>query len=222
MSQSLRIKICGITTVVDALQAARLGADAIGLNFYPQSSRFVDRARAEAILHSLPPLVVPVALFVNEPLAAACSCAGQLGNVRTIQWHGDDPEVPRTSAYRFIPAFNICDRNSLARIERYLLRCQDEGQLPAAILADAAVPGQYGGTGQTAPWDLLADFRPPVPLILAGGLTPENVADAVRIVRPYAVDVASGVESSPGRKDPERIRAFIEKAREAARLLPHV
>ena len=90
----------------------------------------------------------------------------------------------------------------------------------AAVLADAWVPGQYGGTGHLAPWRLLADFRPGVPLILAGGLTPENVAEAVRIVRPYAVDVASGVESSPGRKDPDKMRRFIDHARAAAESLP--
>src|SRR5207249_4121881 len=87
---------------------------------------------------------------------------------------------------------------------------------PEAILVDACVPGQFGGTGKTVPWELLADFRPEVPLILAGGLTPENVAEAVRIVRPYGVDVASGVEKSPGRKDPDKIKQFIENAREAA------
>jgi phosphoribosylanthranilate isomerase len=88
--------------------------------------------------------------------------------------------------------------------------------MPAALLVDAHVRGQYGGTGRTAPWHLLADFRPGPPLILAGGLTPENVAEAVQTVRPYAVDVASGVEHSPGHKDPEKMRRFIENARDAA------
>ncbi len=86
-------------------------------------------------------------------------------------------------------------------------------RLPSAILVDAHVAGQYGGTGQTAPWHLLADFKPGVPLILAGGLTPDNVADAIRIVRPYAVDVASGVESRPGKKDPDKLRRFIDAVR---------
>jgi phosphoribosylanthranilate isomerase len=88
--------------------------------------------------------------------------------------------------------------------------------MPAAVLVDARVPGQFGGTGKTAPWHLLADYRPGVPLILAGGLTPENVAEAVRTVRPYAVDVAGGVESAPGRKDPDKVRRFIANARAAA------
>ena len=104
----------------------------------------------------------------------------------------------------------------LQGIARYLDRCRSLELLPAAVLVDAHVSGQYGGTGQTLPWDLLADFRPGVPLILAGGLTPENVAEAVRLVRPYAVDVASGVELSPGRKDAEKMRRFIGSAREAA------
>src|SRR5262249_44326629 len=99
---------------------------------------------------------------------------------------------------------------------RHLTRCRDAGHSPDAVLIDARVAGQYGGTGTTAPWHLLEDFRPGVPLILAGGLTPENVAEAGRRVRPYAVDVARGGESSPGIKDPEKMRRFIGNAREAA------
>src|SRR5690349_20731732 len=94
------------------------------------------------------------------------------------------------------------------------------GGLPSAIHVDASVAGQHGGTGKRAPWGLLAEFRSPVPLILAGGLTPENVAEAVRVVRPYGVDVASGVEHSPGHKDPQKVRRFIDAAREAAARLP--
>jgi phosphoribosylanthranilate isomerase len=104
----------------------------------------------------------------------------------------------------------------LQAITRYLDVCRLRGALPSAVLVDASVPGQYGGTGRQAPWHLLATFRPGVPLILAGGLTPDNVAEAVRLVRPYAVDVASGVESAPGHKDPDKVRRFIDKAREAA------
>ena len=115
-----------------------------------------------------------------------------------------------------IVAFVVRDQNSLQDIAGYLHRSRTLGQVPDAILVDAHVPGQYGGTGRVAPWDLLADFRPGVPLILAGGLTPDNVAEAVRIVRPYGVDVASGVEQQPGVKDAEKMRRFIGNAREAA------
>src|SRR5438270_590880 len=107
-------------------------------------------------------------------------------------------------------------RGCLERLTSYLELCRGLAKLPAAVLVDAHVAGQYGGTGQKAPWDLLADFKPGVPLILAGGLTPNNVAEAVRLVRPYAVDVASGVESAPGVKDLEKVRQFIDRARAAA------
>jgi len=146
---------------------------------------------------------------------------------------------------RWIPAFYVSEKEDLLEISRFLKECQRQriespGERPSdlvawmnkprqkpknpdffpeAILVDARVPGQFGGTGKTAPWELLADFQPDVPLILAGGLTPENVAEAVRIVRPYGVDVASGVEKSPGRKDPDKMKGFIENAREAAERL---
>jgi phosphoribosylanthranilate isomerase len=148
---------------------------------------------------------------------------------------------------RWIPAFSVSQKEDLVNIISFLKQCQRRtvdfpGESPSdlaawmnkprrkssektpdffpeAILVDARVPGQFGGTGKTAPWDLLADFKPEVPLILAGGLTPENVAEAVRIVRPYGVDVASGVEISPGRKDPDKMKRFIENAHEAAERL---
>jgi phosphoribosylanthranilate isomerase len=171
---------------------------------------------AGRIVRALPPFIEPVALFVNEPLERAFALARQLGPVRTVQWHGEQPEVCADPGFRFLPAFAVRDAEGLARVARYLDRCRDLNALPAAVLIDGHIPGQYGGTGQPAPWRLLADFRPGVPLILAGGLTPENVSEAVRLVQPYGVDVAGGVEASPGRKDRDRVRRFIESAREAA------
>jgi phosphoribosylanthranilate isomerase len=214
---ALRIKICGITSEQDATQAAALGADALGLNFYPRSPRYVSPATAGRIVRALPPFVEPVALFVNEPLEKAVELARQLGPVRTVQWHGEHPEACGETTFRFIPAFQVRGAEDLARVCRYLAFCRDLDRLPAAVLIDGHAAGQYGGTGQAAPWELLADFRPGVPLILAGGLTPENVAEAVRAVRPYGVDVASGVEAAPGRKDTEKLRRFIDQARAAAR-----
>ena len=214
---ALRIKICGITNEADALQTATLGADALGLNFYPRSPRYVSPAVAARIVRALPPFVEPVALFVNEPLQRAIEVARQLGPIRTVQWHGEHPETCGEAAVRFIPAFQVRGAEDLARVRRYLEFCHDLDRMPAAVLIDGHISGLYGGTGQAAPWELLADFRPGVPLILAGGLTPENVAEAVRAVRPYGVDVASGVESAPGRKDAEKVRRFIEQARDAAR-----
>jgi phosphoribosylanthranilate isomerase len=212
----LRIKICGVTSPADGRQAALLGADAVGLNFYPPSPRCIDTATAGAILRELPPFVEAVGLFVNRPLRQVFEQVHALGRVRTIQWHGQDRELGDCFPFHLIAAFPVQDAASLLAITRYLDSCQVRGHLPAAVLVDAHVPGQHGGTGRTAPWELLASFRPGVPLILAGGLTPENVAEAVRVVRPYGVDVASGVEGSPGRKDPEKVRRFIENAREAA------
>jgi len=212
----VRIKICGITNPADAVRAANLGADAIGLNFYARSKRYIDEPSATPILRELPPFVEPVALFVNLELAKVVESAQRFPAVRLIQWHGERHEVLRSPPYRFIPAFQVAECEDLVRVMAYLDHCQAADALPAAVLVDGQVAGQYGGTGHPAPWKLLADFRPPVPLILAGGLTPENVGEAIRIVHPYAVDVASGVESSPGRKDEDKMRRFIDNAREAA------
>lgn len=215
MAAHLQIKICGITNEADAQRAADLGADAIGLNFYRLSPRYVEPKQADGILRRLPPFVDAVGLFVEQPLGEAIRLVKQLGRIGTIQWHGERHEVVNTFPFRFIPAFHVRDGSSLAIIATYVRACRDAGHAPDAVLLDAHVSGQYGGTGQVAPWRLLADFRPGVPIILAGGLTPENVAEAIGIVRPYGVDVASGVEQSPGVKDAEKMRRFIQAARVA-------
>jgi phosphoribosylanthranilate isomerase len=213
----VRIKICGITNVADALAAAALGADAIGLNFYHGSKRHVSVETARAIIRALPPFVEPVGLYVNQPIDEIFHWAVSMQWLPTFQIHADFHELLPDMACRWIMAFPVRDASSLAQIDEYLERCRHHGRLPDALLVDAHVAGEYGGTGRVAPWELLAGYRPPVPLILAGGLTPDNVAEAVRIVRPYAVDVASGVESSPGQKDVELMRRFIEQARAAVR-----
>jgi phosphoribosylanthranilate isomerase len=206
----VRIKICGITNPADAEEAAAVGVDAIGLNFYPQSPRCVTVATAREILKVLPPFVEPVALFVNQPLEDVERFTETL-SIRTVQLHGTPPTSLPLGSKRWILAVAVRDADSLQEIGATLAK------VPAsAILVDAHVPGLFGGTGQTAPWQLLADYRPSVPLILAGGLTPENVAEAVSIVRPYAVDVAGGVESSPGKKDREKMRRFVEAVRAVA------
>jgi phosphoribosylanthranilate isomerase len=211
----LRIKICGITNETDGRQAALLGADAIGLNFYPRSPRRIDAIMANFILRELPPFVEPVGVFVDQPLQEVFQQVNQIGAIRTIQWYGENRELGDSYPFRLIAAFPVRDQQSILAINRYLDLCRGMGHLPSAILVDAHVKGQHGGTGKTVPWRLLSEFRPEVPLILAGGLTPENVAQAIRLVRPYAVDVASGVESAPGQKDPEKMLRFIENAREA-------
>ncbi len=212
----VRIKICGITQRDDALAAARLGADAVGFNFYPRSVRYVSPVAAAGILRELPPFLEPVALFVNEPLPRILETVSPLPTMRTIQWHGDDPPVGSPPSFRFIPAFQVQGAETLTGVRTYLAKCRAANALPAAVLLDGHRAGEYGGTGLAAPWQLLADVHLEVPIILAGGLTPENVAAAIHIVRPYAVDVAGGVESSPGRKDAEKVRRFIDQARAAA------
>jgi phosphoribosylanthranilate isomerase len=218
MPLPLRVKICGVTDEAEARQAALAGADAVGLNFHPESPRYVDYPLAAAILRVLPPFVEPVGVFVNLSLRQICEHIQPLGRLRTVQWHGEaaNREVVDSYPLHYVPAFPVRDPGSIRAIVRYLDACRALNRLPSAILVDAHVPGRHGGTGRTAPWELLASFRPGVPLVLAGGLTPENVAEAVRTVQPYAVDVASGVESGPGRKDPNKVWQFIDNARAAA------
>lgn len=209
----LRIKICGVTTPEDVRACADAGADAVGINFHPASPRFVDPRRAQPVLNAVPPLMAAVGVFVTPPLRQVSAIAYQLG-LRGVQWYGEESEPTDPFPFALILARRVKDRQSLADIMSFLDRCGPHS--PAAILVDAYAEGQHGGTGLKAPWDLLADFRPGVPLILAGGLTPENVGDAIRAVRPAGVDVASGVESAPGKKDADKVRRFIDNARDAA------
>lgn len=211
----LRIKICGVTTPDDVAACAAAGADAVGINFHPGSKRYVDPRIAQPLLCSIPSLMTAVGVFVERPFRQVAAMAYQLG-LRSVQVHGEPRALEDSFPFSLIAAFRVRDRTSLDEITDYLERCRANGHLPGAILLDAFVEGEHGGTGQTAPLDLLADFRPGVPVILAGGLTPDNVAEAIEIVRPAGVDVASGVESSPGRKDPTKVTAFIERARAAA------
>jgi phosphoribosylanthranilate isomerase len=211
----LRVKICGVTTPEDVAICADAGADAVGINFHPGSKRYVDPRSAQPLLRSIPPLMSAIGVFVEKPFRQVAALAYQLG-LRGVQIHGEPREITDPFPFSVIAAFRVRDRSSLQEIESYLKQSADAGFSPGAILVDAFVEGEHGGTGRTAPWDLLADFKPGVPMILAGGLTPENVAEAIRIVRPACVDIASGVESSPGRKDPNRVKAFVDNARTAA------
>src|SRR5262249_33599970 len=160
-----------ITNEIDGRQAALLGADAIGLNFYPRSPRRIDAIMANFILRELPPFVEAVGVFVDQPLRDVFQQVNQIGAIRTIQWYGDNRELGDSCPVRLISAFPVGDRQSLQAIDRCLDLCRGMGHLPSAILVDAHVPGQHGGTGQTVPWSLLSEYRPGVPVILAGGLT---------------------------------------------------
>jgi phosphoribosylanthranilate isomerase len=214
----LRVKICGVTNPDDVAACVAAGADAVGINFHPASPRYVDPRKAQPLLRSIPPLLNAVGVFVELPFRQIAALAYQLG-LRGVQVHGEPREIADPFPFSLIAAFRVRDRGNLADIDTYMKRCADAGYLPGAVLIDAFVEGQHGGTGRTAPWELLSNFRPGVPWILAGGLTPGNVGEAIRLLRPDGVDVASGVESSPGRKDPAKVRAFVERAREAANQL---
>lgn len=202
---AVKVKICGVTCAQDARVAVEAGADAIGLNFYPRSVRCVSAEAAAAIVAVLPPSIWRVGVFVDAPRDEVESLAERCG-LDTLQFHGNEaPAYCQGWKQRTIKAIRVKDAVTLSAANVYRVDF---------ILADAYVEGLPGGTGRVVPpaWlEGVARDR----LILAGGLTPENVAAAVRQVRPMAVDVASGVEHAPGRKDPERVRRFIANAQTA-------
>jgi phosphoribosylanthranilate isomerase len=199
----VRIKICGITNLEEALLAADLGADALGFIFYPPSPRSVEPQAAKAIIAQLPPFVTTVGVFVDEDAATVKELAAAAG-LDWLQLHGKEtPEYCRSLDRRVIKAFRIRDESSLAELTSY----QDIVQ---ALLLDTYKKGQVGGTGETFNWDLALKAKQSGPIILAGGLTSENVAQAIAVAHPQAVDVASGVEAAPGKKDPEKLKAFFK------------
>ncbi|NQV27072.1 MAG: phosphoribosylanthranilate isomerase [Rhodopirellula sp.] len=216
------VKICGIRDVKTAEQVVMLAPDAIGLNFFATSPRCVKRSVAAEISKTLPASIESVGLFVNHDLHDVLDTARQCG-LTMIQLHGD--ETPEFLAelkscvadVRLLRAFRV-DGRGLSDVADYLAECRKLDVCLAGCLIDSHVDGEYGGTGHTAPWDLLADQydadRWPR-LILAGGLHPGNLADAIRVTRPFGVDVASGVESERGVKDLALVRDFIQAARQA-------
>ena len=213
---AVQIKICGVTSVDDALACVSGGANWIGLNFHPSSSRRIDPSLASEIVAALPSSAHAVGLFVDRPPDEVASLALRIG-LKTVQLHGDEPptDLIALGHLRIIRAFRLGDTEAVACMLRYLRRSQELGRPPDAVLVDAHVAGQPGGTGHAIDNELLR-LLPPLPyLILAGGLTPENVAGRIGQVRPWMVDVASGVESAPGRKDPGRVAAFVRAARGA-------
>jgi phosphoribosylanthranilate isomerase len=203
-----RVKICGLTRVEDGLAAARAGADAIGLVFEPKSPRAVDLERARAIARALPPFVSVVALFVDAEPARVREVLGAL-RPDLLQFHGSEtPEYCRQFAHPYIKAIPMREGVDLHESGRAY------GEA-AGLLLDAYVAGTAGGTGRAFDWTRVPrDLGKPV--ILAGGLDPDNVGEALRLARPYAVDVSSGVEAAKGIKDANRMAAFIEAVRTAA------
>jgi len=194
------VKICGVTRLEDARAAVALGANALGFVFWPDSPRFVDPYRAKAIVASLPPFVSAVGLFVNQPSAHVASVAS-LVRLNVVQLHGDEtPEYAATIGRPVVRALSL----------QAAAHGLDRWPLHVTILLDAHDPERRGGTGRTIDWEAAASIARKRSVMLAGGLTPENIADAVGRVRPYGVDVSSGVESAPGIKDVGRLRALFE------------
>lgn len=204
---SVRVKICGITRLEDARDAVAAGADALGFMFYAGSPRHVTVEAAEAICRGLPPFISKVGVFVDAELGRIHEVATRC-RLDAVQLHGrESPEFCARCERPVIRAFRVRGEETIAGLEAYRT---------SAWLLDSYVAGQAGGTGATFNWELAAvAVGLGRPVILAGGLTPENVAAAVCQVRPYAVDVSSGVETAPGRKDPASIRAFVSAAKAA-------
>ncbi|MGQ9606662.1 MAG: phosphoribosylanthranilate isomerase [Thermogutta sp.] len=214
-----RIKICGITNREDAEACVAAGADAIGLNFHPPSRRFVPAETARAIGRAVSGRLLRVGVFVSLPVSEVRELAEYVG-LDAVQLHGDEPPQDLADLHPLpvVKAFRIQD--SCQVVEDYLTECRRLGALPAMILLDAWSPDAPGGTGKTFDWSAAAEFvrrRPDVPVALAGGLRPENVAQAIRVVRPNGVDTAGGVEASPGKKSPQLITAFVQAAQAALR-----
>lgn len=202
-----KVKICGITRLDDALAAVDAGADALGFNFWPSSRRYLPPAQAREIVRRLPVFVTAVGVFVDPTRDEVLGAVDSSG-VGVVQLHGDEsPALCASLPLPVVKAIRVESSHSLAALAAYEVQ---------AFLLDAPTAG-YGGSGARFDWTLAIEAAAVVPVLLAGGLDPDNVAEAVRIVRPYAVDVASGVESGPGIKDAARMRRFVDAVRGASK-----
>jgi phosphoribosylanthranilate isomerase len=201
----IRVKICGVTSAEDAELAASLGATAVGMVFWSGSPRAVDVERAKLIALALPTFVTAVGVFVDQSVDEVSAIADAV-KLDAIQLHGHENASDYAAlGRRLIKSVAVRDRSAEAEADRV--------PAGATVLLDAHDPLRRGGTGQTIDWTVAATIARRRPVILSGGLTPETVDAAVRAVRPYAIDVSSGVESSPGRKDPTKLRAFFAALR---------
>ena len=204
----IKIKICGITNLEDALAAADAGADALGFNFYKKSPRCIEPGKAAEIIERLPPFVMPVGIFVNEREDRIREIQ-HMTCIQSVQFHGDEsPEFCQRFEGRVIKAFQVKDKESLKVMAHYRV---------GAFLLDSYREGMRGGTGVTFDWHLAVVAKTFGKIILAGGLTPVNVAEAVKLVQPYGVDVAGGVENEKGIKDQGKVKKFITEVRRASR-----
>ncbi len=204
----MRVKICGITNYPDARLALDHGVWAIGFIFYPPSPRYIPQERAHAILQKLPEDTLSVGVYVDAPLSAIRHGVDHVG-LKGIQLHGCEPPWYA----RDIPARHVL---KAFRVQRGFQLSQIDAYAGYTILLDAYREDAPGGTGATFDWNIAREAQKRVPIILAGGLTPENIEEAVQVVRPAGVDVATGVEARPGQKDPEKIRRLFEALRRAS------
>lgn len=210
MVMPTRVKICGIKRLEDAQLAVELGAAALGFNFYPLSPRYIAPAAAADIAHTLPPFIVPVGVFADETDAAHVAAVARQAGAAAIQLHG--PRFPEPDGLEELRGFRLIRAVAV----RDGFSVEELGALKAdAFLLDAYDPKLIGGSGKSFDWNLARQAKRYGTILLAGGLTPENVGEAIRQVRPFAVDVASGVESAPGVKDPVKLEAFFRAVREA-------
>lgn len=200
----VKIKICGMTQLKDAVYAAKHGADAVGFIFYKKSPRSVTMKAARDMILKLPPFVDTVGVFVNEPVDRVNKVAEYCG-LDLVQLHGEEsPAYCRKIRRRVIKAFRVKDLQSIKQLEKYSV---------TGFLLDTFCEDLHGGTGKVFDWNLVHPAKKTGPVILAGGLTPQNIRQAISQTRPYGVDVCSGVEKIPGVKDPEKVRAFLENIR---------
>jgi phosphoribosylanthranilate isomerase len=204
----IKIKICGITNLEDAGVAVEAGADALGFVFYSQSPRCIESAIAKRIIAQLPPFVIPVGVFVNHDQETIRNVFDECG-LAFAQLHGEEtPPFCESLGRPVLRALRLRDRGSLLALAEYKGRMGVRG-----FIVDAFSTQAYGGTGQTVDWSLAREVAQAAPILLAGGLTANNVQEAIRQVQPYGVDVSSGVEKSPGQKDHEKIHTFTQAVR---------
>ena len=212
------VKVCGVTDPGNALACIQAGADYLGLNFHSPSPRSLSTEQAANIAAALGTRAELVGLFVDRPILEVAAILLEIPEIRTIQLHGSEGltylEACRAlpNRPRIIRAFRLRDAGDVASMMAYLDAATRQQSSPDAILVDAFVSGELGGTGHSIPFDVLDQLPGHPRLILAGGLNPANVADRVRRVRPWMVDIASGVESSPGWKDAKQVAAFVQAA----------
>jgi phosphoribosylanthranilate isomerase len=207
--QRVKVKICGVRTHEEAQEAIACGADALGFNFWQKSARFIGPKEAREITQRLPPFINCVGVFVNESAQHIKQIVEQT-KINVVQLHGDEePEFcEQLPNLKIIKAFRVNEEFNIEELNNFPVH---------AFLLDANVKGEYGGTGQRFDWRIAIEAKQIAPIILAGGINIENVAEAIQYVRPYAVDVCSGVEAEPGRKDLLKLREFMAAVKRANR-----